>query len=438
MTEPVTYPHDWEVVPIKALGDIKSGGTPSRSVPAYWNGTIPWVTPTELTGMSDKYLHDTRERITQAGLAASAATLLPPGSLLVTTRATIGSVAIASQPVATNQGFKNIVPAADAVSGFYYYCLQTLVPEMLRRAIGSTFQEISKSEFERIAAPRPPKDEQTAIASILDTVDDAIRQTAAVIEKLKKIKAGLLHNLLTRGIDEDGQLRDPIRYPEQFRDSPLGNVPNEWEVKPLGMLADIRFSSVDKKSRSGERRVRLCNYIDAYNHEYLTGGESFFMVATATEAETAKFALRDGDIVVTKDSETPDDIGIPCVITSQPTDLVCGYHLALIRPDGGRMNSVFLAKQLRHSRMARYFGQVCNGLTRYGLPTSAFSDASILVPPLPEQNAGAGILRGLDARLFEETRSQRKLTLMKQGLMQDLLTGRVRVPIKANGKAGKP
>lgn len=288
-------------------------------------------------------------------------------------------------------------------------------------------QRVQPSFFARFHVPPMSPTEQTAIAGILDTVDEAIRQTAAVIEKLKKIRAGLLHDLLTRGIDEDGQLRDPIRHPEQFNDSPLGRVPKAWEMKPLEALADIRFSSVDKKSHAGERRVRLCNYIDAYNNEYLTGSESFFMMATATEAEVSQFSLRGGDIVVTKDSETPDDIGIPCVITGQPTDLVCGYHLALIRHNGGQMNSIFLAKQLRHSRMARYFGRVCNGLTRYGLPTSAFSSASILVPPLPEQNAIAAILRGLDDRLREETRAQGKLTLIKRGLMQDLLTGRVRV-----------
>jgi type I restriction enzyme S subunit len=85
--------------------------------------------------------------------------------------------------------------------------------------------------------------------------------------------------------------------------------------------------------------------------------------------------------------------------------------------------------------MARYFGKVCNGLTRYGLPTSAFSNARILVPPLPEQNVTATILRGLDDRLREETLAQGKLTLMKQGLMQDLLTGRVRVPMRERREA---
>src|SRR5687768_1518951 len=103
-------PSDWKEVPVDALGEITAGRTPSRAVPKEWDGSIPRVTPGELTQLPYKRLAETRERITQAGLAASAAKLLPRNSLLVTTRATIGEVAIADMPVTTNQGFKSLIP----------------------------------------------------------------------------------------------------------------------------------------------------------------------------------------------------------------------------------------------------------------------------------------------------------------------------------------
>lgn len=197
--------------------------------------------------------------------------------------------------------------------------------------------------------------------------------------------------------------------------------PAGWEVKRLKDVADIRFSSVDKKSRPGEKPVRLCNYVDAYKNEYLTGRESF-MEATATDAEIAQFGIQTGDIMVTKDSETPDDIGVPSVYVGESGRLVCGYHLALVRPDQDEVNPVFLAKQIRHNRLARYFGRVCNGLTRYGLPTSAFEDAEIWQPERPEQDAIARVLQSMDDAIRAAGALIEKLKRIKAGLLLDLLT----------------
>ncbi|HNQ90201.1 MAG TPA: restriction endonuclease subunit S [Verrucomicrobiota bacterium] len=196
--------------------------------------------------------------------------------------------------------------------------------------------------------------------------------------------------------------------------------PADWEVKRLKDVADIRFSSVDKKSRPGEKPVRLCNYVDAYQNEYVTGREEF-MEATATDAEITQFGIQAGDIMVTKDSETPDDIAVPSVYLGESGRLVCGYHLALVRPDQDEVNPVFLAKQIRHHRLARYFGRVCNGLTRYGLPTAAFQEAEIWRPEPPEQDAIARILQDVDQALRETACVIKKLHKVKAGLVLDLL-----------------
>lgn len=197
--------------------------------------------------------------------------------------------------------------------------------------------------------------------------------------------------------------------------------PDGWREVPLATIADIRFSSVDKKSHAGEKPVRLCNYTDVYNNDYIRGDEDF-MQATASDSEIARFLVKPGDVIITKDSETPDDIGIPAVIEASSPDLLCGYHLALIRPKHDRVDSVFLAKQLAHERLSRYFARLANGLTRYGLPTAVVANVPLWVPPLGVQHHVAGILRAIDEAIAKTEALIAKLKQIKAGLLHDLLT----------------
>src|SRR5690606_2434150 len=128
MNPPAT---EWDDVALADFGEIVGGGTPSRATPAFWNGAIPWVTPSEITVLREKYVRDTREKITQEGLVGSAAKLLPIGSIIVTTRATLGETAIAAVPLTTNQGFKSIIPNEATNSLFSYYRLGSLKSEMV-------------------------------------------------------------------------------------------------------------------------------------------------------------------------------------------------------------------------------------------------------------------------------------------------------------------
>jgi type I restriction enzyme S subunit len=194
-----------------------------------------------------------------------------------------------------------------------------------------------------------------------------------------------------------------------------------WDVKKLRDLADIRVSNVDKKIYPSERPVKLCNYMDVYTNEYIDGSIQF-MEASANDAEIERFGLNIGDVIITKDSETPDDIGIPTVIHEQIDNLVCGYHLALIRPDNEKIDSIFLSKYLSTSRVANYFALHASGSTRFGLPIGAIESVEILTPPKQEQTQIATILSTID-RAIEQTEALiAKQQRIKTGLMQDLLT----------------
>lgn len=195
---------------------------------------------------------------------------------------------------------------------------------------------------------------------------------------------------------------------------------NEWREVRLTSIADIRFSNVNKVSQPGEEPVRLCNYIDIYNNDYITA-EMDFMRATATKSEIERFGLHVGDVIITKDSETPDDIGIPAVVDTTAPDLVCGYHLALLRPNQVEVDPTFLAKQLAHHRIARYFGQQANGTTRYGLSTIAIANAPLHLLRLEKQQSAGVLMRMVDTQISQTKAVIAKLKHVRTGMLHDLL-----------------
>lgn len=208
---------------------------------------------------------------------------------------------------------------------------------------------------------------------------------------------------------------------------------SEWRQVELGQIADVRVSNVDKKTVPGEIPVQLCNYMDVYSNDYIRDHLDF-MQASATVAEIARFKVEHGDVLITKDSETPDDIGIPSVVTNEIDNLVCGYHVALIKPNKSIVDSVYLSKQLGRAETAGYFARYAAGSTRYGLPMGSINRTPIALPPLPQQRKIATILSTIDTALEHTEALIEKYQHIKAGLMHDLFTrgvlptGQLRLP----------
>ena len=186
----------------------------------------------------------------------------------------------------------------------------------------------------------------------------------------------------------------------------------------------MRVSNVDKKTSNAETPVKLCNYMDVYVNDYVTKSIDF-MAASASKSEIERFRLQAGDVIITKDSETPDDIGVPAVVTDSIDGLVCGYHLALIRPRSDVVDPIYLAKQISAAPVSRYFASNASGSTRFGLPTSVIEDTRIPVAPKPEQTKIAHVLFTLDRAIAQTEDLISKQQRIKTGLMQDLLTSGV-------------
>ena len=188
----------------------------------------------------------------------------------------------------------------------------------------------------------------------------------------------------------------------------LGDSPAHWDVRRLRNVVDMLVSNVDKHVKEGESPVRLCNYVDVYQGERITD-DIPFMQATASESEIARFRLQLGDVLITKDSETWDDIGVPALVEYAASDLVCGYHLAVLRPLKSSLDGRFLFRALQSSMVSSQFHVSANGVTRYGLTHQAIKSILLPVPPLSEQAAIARYLDHADERIQRAISAKERL-----------------------------
>lgn len=210
---------------------------------------------------------------------------------------------------------------------------------LLTKAGASTIPDLNHKDFYSIDFPLAPLPEQKKIAQILSSWDKAITTTEQLLANSQQQKKALMQQLLTgkkRLLDKNG-----VRFS------------GEWKDIPLNKMAEVIVSPVDKKTEPNEIPVELCNYTDVYYNHQITRNITF-MKATATKSEVAKYTLRQGDVIITKDSETPGDIAIPALVSEDLKGVVCGYHLAIVRPHIDCLHGAFL-NYLFSMQSTRYY-----------------------------------------------------------------------------------
>jgi type I restriction enzyme S subunit len=308
-------------------------------------------------------------------------------------------------------------------SVFLAYALNNeyVVRQKRRFGQGYSVVHIYSKELKELLIITPSLFEQKKIAEILGTWDKAIELTEKLIQAKTQLKKGLMQQLLT-GKRRFGEFVEG----KILKNTKIGKIPNKWKLRHLEECAEILFSNVDKKTNKKEKPVLLCNYTDVYYNDYITSILNF-MNATATSAEIDKYTLKKGDVIITKDSETPDDIAVPAFVSEDLKNVICGYHLALIRPDRNILLGEYLSKLLQLQIYRYYFFTLANGVTRFGLTTKATLQALISLPSLEEQKKIAAVLSACDKEIDLLTQKLDALKTQKKGLMQKLLTGQVRV-----------
>ncbi|MCJ8317900.1 restriction endonuclease subunit S [Idiomarina sp.] len=210
----VRFSGGWKDTALSEMGRIVSGGTPDTKNEDYWGGSVSWLTPTDVTALKSRYVEATSRTITEKGLKKSSATLLPPRSLMVCTRATVGAAAISTSEITTNQGFKNLIPSKQFDVEFIYYLVAHFNKKLTRKASGSTFLELSKRDFEKTSFNCPSLHEQKKISKTLSSADDEIEMLDTKLERLNREKKALMQQLLTgkRRVKFDDNAGDKTSY----------------------------------------------------------------------------------------------------------------------------------------------------------------------------------------------------------------------------------
>lgn len=417
-------PEGWESKRFDEFGTIFSGSTPSTSIRSFWDGDIVWITPYDLSRLKTPYLSESSKRITEKGLNGCSAHLLPPGSVVMSSRAPIGYVALPTVPFCTNQGCKTIKLKSIFHSEFAYYNIIFNINKIKKLGEGTTFAEISKAALATVELPFPnPFSEQTKIAQILSTVDRAIEQTEALIDKQQRIKTGLMQDLLTRGIDEHGNLRSEQTH--HFKDSPLGRIPVEWEVKRLD---EITSKIADRDHTTPvyvEDGVLIVSPTAFYNDESIAFDACPRITRKAHLLNSRKTDCRPRDIILHRIGA---GLGRVRVVAEEHPEFSILHSLAVVRPKVQCTDTSFLKWAFRSYELQK---QMVLGTQSIGVPDLGLDKIGALFFKIPEsldeQKKIGKLLNSHQRLLDDQFRGVEKLRSLKTALMQDLLTGKKRV-----------
>ena len=425
----------WERLPIKRLGDVFLGKMIQPTQRAVTDVAAPYLRAAHvqpqgrIVEVDDKQMWFGREELDAHDLLADDVVIVEGG-------AGYGRSAVIRKDL-NGWGFQNSIvrvrprPAV-ACGRFIDYAIQAALcdGEIEATCFTATIPHFTADKVGAFCVPAPPLAEQRVIADFLDRetarIDTLIAEIGTSIALSGERRSAVITAAVTGQIDvtssaageagrQDhgaaagggGSVRQYASYVatgSQWLDS----IPAHWKMGRLDHAARAWPSNVDKHSVEGELPVRLCNYTDVYKNDVIADGIPF-MSATATEEQVERFRIKIGDTIITKDSETADDIGIPAFVDYEADDLVCGYHLSIVRPDPAGFFPKYLFWALRAQPTLGQWEVLASGVTRVGLRSGDVSKAALALPPLDEQSAIAEYLDRETARIDTLIAEQRKL-----------------------------
>lgn len=410
-------PEDWGVVRLGDIFNVETGTTPSTKKEEYWeNGTINWLTPTDLSKLNGRtHISVSERKITEKALRDYNLTLLPKGSIIVSTRAPVGYVAIVDEDTTFNQGCKGLIPKSSEINTeFYCYYLLLIKRKLEQLSGGSTFKELPKKSLEELLIPLLPLPEQQKIAEILSTVDKAIEKVDEAIAKTERLKKGLMQELLTKGIGHT-----------EFKDTEIGRIPKEWEVVRLeDVTIDIQqgFAS-GKRDENGVIQLRM-NNITTDGRIVL---DSYIKVPIPDNID--RYLLKPEDILF-NNTNSVDLIGKTAIFRGECNFCTYSNHITRIRVDKTKVVPEWILYNFIKKWQGKYFRQICvRHVGQAGIRSEDLRNTKLPLPPLEEQRKIAEILSTVDKKLELERKRKEKLERIKKGLMNDLLTGKRRVKV---------
>jgi type I restriction enzyme, S subunit len=381
---------------------IISGSTPSRNIPEFWDGDIHWFTPKDLSGLASKYVYEAPEKITKEGFKSCSTNLIPSNSLLFSSRAPIGHLAINKLDCCTNQGFKTMIPSENLDVEYLYYAIKRIVPQLQDMGNGATFKELSKSIFEKVVIPLPPLSTQKKIAAILDAADVYRQKTKTLIEKYDQLAQSLF-------LDMFG---DPVRNPKGWKVNLLGELTKDMkygtncksdETETEGSIAIIRIPNIQP------------GFIDYSDLKY----------SKLPEEELKKVKLKRGDLLFVRSNGNPEYIGRCAYFNSDK--IVAAYASYLIRVRLLRsdivsplfVSFIFNYKSYRN----RVLREARTTAGNYNLNTQGLKGFEIIIPPITLQNQFAERIQLIEAQKQQAQASLQKAEDLFNSLLQRAFKG---------------
>jgi len=401
-------PEGWSVKKLKDVANVITGSTPPTSDLTNYGTEYLFVSPADIKD-NVKFINNTVTKLSFKG--HSSGRKINKGSpLFVCIGSTIGKIAIAGQTLTTNQQINSCIVKEQNNNEFLYYVLLFNVNKIRQLAGEQAVPIINKSTFEKVPFAFPPLSEQEKIAEILSCWDEGIEKLSALINKKKTQKKALMQKLLT------GKHR-------------LKSFNAPWQEVKLGDIGTISSAGVDKKIVEGEQLVNLLNYMDVYKKDFLYKNDTS-MTVSAPERQIQNCNLKKGDIFFTPSSETRDDIAHSAVIMENIFNGVYSYHIVRLRPTIP-INLKFSAYIFKTNHFYKQAFSICEGSgQRYVISQDDFRNMTVFVPTdLREQRAIAEILSKADEEIELLNKKLEAFKLEKKALMQQLLTGKIRVKV---------
>jgi type I restriction enzyme, S subunit len=401
-TEAGLIPSDWEVKTIGSFTDVCAGGTPSTFVREFWNGNIRWMNSGEL---NLKQVFEVENRITELGLNNSATRLIPVNCILIGLAGqgkTRGTVAINKVELCTNQSIAAIFPCDKVDYNFLYFNLDSRYSELRGLSTGDGGRGgLNLTIIKNLEIPLPPtKAEQTAIATALSDADALINRLEKLIAKKRMIKQGAMQQLLQ---------------------------PKEgWEVKKLGSIGKP-YGGLSGKSKIdfADGKYPYIPFMNIMSNPIID--TSYFDYVNIDSNEIQNQALK-GDLFFNGSSETPEEVGMCSVLLEDVPNLYLNSFCFGFRLNKeSKINGLYLSYFFRSSEGRKLFYSMAQGATRYNLSKSNFNKLELSLPTPEEQNEIAKIISDMDAEISALETKLEKYRNVKLGMMQNLLTGKIRL-----------
>ena len=383
----------WKYKKIKDVGEVIGGTTPSTTNPEFWGGDICWISPAELHG--EHYLYDSIKKITAKAVSAKSLKELPVGTVILSSRAPIGKIAINKVPMYCNQGFKCVVCGPELYNEFLYWWLYGKVDYLNSLGTGATFKEISKTVVENIVVPIPPLDEQQRIVSRLDVAFAHIDELKANAEKQLSEARALFQKALTKAME-----------------------PKEgWEEKKLKEIAQVRigpFGSLLHKRDYISRGIPLVNPIHMIEGRIVANND--YTISEEKAKDLSAYLLKANDVVFARRGE----IGRCAIVTSNEDGFLCGTGSLFVRFKV-KVDNAFMLMLFQSEVCKNYLLKSASGATMLNINAGIVEKMSLTIPPLSEQQRIVSRLDSLSAHVRELEEVTQKTIAECDALKQALL-----------------